>query len=134
GRGLQRGDIAGPVVVQRGCAERVLLLTRRRITTVDRHPGRVRSARGEHVELTQPGIQIRVLELQTGDPAHPPTSRPVIAPDQRLAARRLTRPARSGTWANPGPAGLGPLGRQPGGKAPIPATLCRVWQQTGSRL
>src|SRR5207244_11917839 len=63
-----------------GCAQRVLLLARRRITAVDRHPGRVRPARGEHIEhgddeLAEPGIQIRILELQTGDPAHPLTDR-----------------------------------------------------------
>src|SRR5262249_20903449 len=42
-------------------------------------------------EFTEPRIQARILELQTGDPAHLPTSRRLMAPDWRMVARRLTR-------------------------------------------
>src|SRR5215468_9043115 len=76
---------------------------------VDRHPGRVRAARREHVEhghheLAEPRVQIWVLEPETGDPAHPPVPTPQSHLASAWFARRLTRSARFGTRANPGAA------------------------------
>src|SRR5262249_30524804 len=95
-RALKRGEVAGPVITGSWRAQRVLLRAGRYIALVDCHPGRVRAARREDVkhrddEFTEPRIQARILELQTGDPAHLPTSRRLMAPDWRMVARRLTR-------------------------------------------
>src|SRR5262245_39469901 len=96
---------------------------------VDRHPGRVRAARREHVEhghheLAEPRVKIWVLEPETGDPAHPPVPIPQIAPGQRLVCEEAN--TVSPVW-DTGDSRRGALARagHPGRAAPIPAAPSR---------